>query len=111
MTEAVLFLLGFLFLLYSKVKNIIKLGEEHSFLRSSMEVGIGVIIFLIIAISNLASVHAANQQPFYLGVVFETSQYLLLAAFLLPLLLLLFFVEILMHFKIFVSRGRLKATD
>jgi len=107
----ILLIIAFLCLLGSKLINLINKGEKHSIVRSLFECGIGFLLFLFLSINQLSIIQASTEQPFYIGDVFEVTQYVSLVSLLFPLLIIFTFVEILMHFKIFVSRGRLNVIE
>lgn len=96
-----------LWITYSKIKFIVKQGQK-SITWISVEFGASLIIFLFLLYSQFTAVHASIEQPFYLGDVYEASQYVSFASFLLPVIFFLTFMEIIVSIKIFTTRGRLE---
>ena len=95
-----------LFLVYRKIKFITQQGDK-TVLIMCVEFGLSLIVYLFLLYSNFAFVHASVEQPFYLGEVYESTQYVSFAAFLLPVIFFLFFMEIIVATKVFATRGRL----
>jgi len=103
-----------LYLGYSKVKNIItqfqhkeRSKSEKTMFRSLAELGLALIAFLFILYSQFAVVQASVEQDFYRGDVYEATQYVSFATYLLPALIFLTFFEIIVGFRTFAVRGRL----
>lgn len=104
-----LLLLGMLFIIYLKIMNIKTRSEEKPAIKYLLETGLCFLFFLFLIIGNLAAIQAGNEQPFYEGEIFETSQYVLLGSFLLIPIMGLTVLEILFSLKLVGSRERLKA--